>query len=65
MFHELTPDEAGHLDGALFGGLHTMNTVNAAGPDYDAVWGETADVLDDLRAQHARMSNAHFRLSQL
>jgi hypothetical protein len=67
MWNNLTPEEAGRLDGVLFGALSTMNLVGATGAAYEAMWHETADVLDDLRAQHTHMASgtAGFRLQDV
>lgn len=62
MFSELTPDEAGRLDGALFGSL---TELSASQPDHgDEMWDETADIIGDLRSQQPYMppDTADFRL---
>lgn len=71
MFSELTPDEAGRLDGALFGALEDIGNAQPDREMWDQTacetWDEIADVLtNNLRAEHSQVtpSMLGFRLDQ-
>jgi hypothetical protein len=49
MFSELTPQEAGRLENALYGAL---DAVDAARDSYGPVERDVLELIDDLRVQH-------------
>lgn len=72
MFSDLTPDEAGRLDGALFGALGDIESAQPDPGSWDQtaceMWDEIADVVtNNLRAEHSQVtpSALGFRLDQL